>query len=300
MQHRLVRSLPAAGIALAGLIGVVVLAIACAPPPGGGGATTTTASTASTTTIVGEDCPIVAADLSTAPGAGPGYAAPSVSASCSDTELLMQSNGMPGYTFQQTTPNPLGVQDWHWHVPRYPALAASPTPVSNWFGTIGFTVTGLPIYAAMEGAQPANEAFGDPVHNGILDGCDGHTGPNREYHYHALRTAASCLLVEPLLGYALDGFPIYGPLGCLDAGCSQVVTFRSGYVQTADPTTNAWSAYTYQSSADPTVLDACNGRVGPDGSYRYYATSGFPYTVGCFAGVPTTQGGAAGGPMPPM
>jgi hypothetical protein len=199
------------------------------------------------------------------------------------------------------SPNALAAQNWNWHVPLQPAVAASSTAINTWFGTVGFTTTGIPIYAAMEGAQPASEAFGDPIYNGIVDTCKGHTGPAKEYHVHALNTATSCGFgPSPIVGYALDGFPIYGSQGCLDTACTQVVTFKSGWVKTGDPKTNAWSNYTYQSSSDQTVLDKCNGRVGPDGTYRYYVTASFPYTFGCFKGTPTTQSGAAGGPMPPM
>jgi ribosomal protein S4 len=60
---------------------------------------------------------------------------------------------MPSYTFTPMTPTPLVAQSWTWHVPLHPSVAASATSVSTWFGTVGFSVTGLPIYAAMEGAQ---------------------------------------------------------------------------------------------------------------------------------------------------
>ncbi|MFN8039959.1 MAG: YHYH protein [Acidimicrobiales bacterium] len=280
------------------------------PPPSGPSSTTssipaTTTSTgasSSTTTTAAAGCPSAAfADLSSMPGAGSGYARPSLGVRCTATELVVTSNGMPSYAFTPMTPNPLKTQSWTWHVPLRPTPAASTTSIVNRLGTIGFTVTGLPIYGPTEGGQPASEAYGDPVANGILDTCGGHTGPAGEYHDHALRDTSACGLgASPILGYAIDGFPIYGSRGCLDVACTQVVTFTSGYVRTGDPTTQAWSAHEYRSSSDPTVLDACNGRVGPDGTYRYHATSTFPYTIGCFRGTPTTQSGAAGGPMPPM
>lgn len=126
-------------------------------------------------------------------------------------------------------------------------------------------------------------------------------GPAQRIHVHALNTEATCgFEPSPVVGYALDGFPIYGPRGCLDVACTQVVTFTSGWVQTADPKKDAWLNHTYTASASELVLDRCNGRVGPDGTYRYYATATFPYTIGCFAGTATEQTGAAGGPMPLM
>jgi hypothetical protein len=166
---------------------------------------------------------------------------------------------------------------------------------------LGFTVSGLPIYGPTEGQQPAAQAFGDPVYNKILDTCGGHTGPSREYHHHVITLAEQCnLSKQAILGYALDGFPIYTTVGCLDKKCTKTAIMKSGYVKTGDPTTNTWDAYTYKSSKSTNVLDACNGRTQPDGTYGYHATTDFPYIIGCFAGTATLPKGRAGGPMPPM
>jgi hypothetical protein len=145
--------------------------------------------------------------------------------------------------------------------------------------------------------------FGDPVYNAIVDFCKGHTGPQGDYHYHAL--VQECLaqaalegVPSPIIGYALDGFPIYGPNGCLDAACTQVATFSSSWQQTGDPSELAWERHAFTPSSDPTKLDQCNGRIGPDGSYAYYATATFPYTIGCYHGVPgpsVVNGGGGGG-----
>jgi hypothetical protein len=48
------------------------------------------------------------------------------------------------------------------------------------------------------------------------------------------------------------------------------------------------------------MLDECNGRIQPDGTYGYHATLTFPYIVGCLKGTPKTQSGAAAAPMPAM
>jgi hypothetical protein len=61
-----------------------------------------------------------------------------------------------------------------------------------------------------------------------------------------------------------------------------------------------WSAYSFKASTSKTVLDECNGRIQPDGTYGYHATLTFPYIVGCLKGTPKTQSGAAAVPMPPM
>ena len=249
-------------------------------------------------------------DVAHGQGAGGSYAKPTLTGACTDSTFTATSNGMPFYTYVSMTPNALQPVNQSWTIPRNPTVAATTTAVPL-LGQVGFTVAGLPFYGPTEATQPANQIYGDPVFNGLMDGCFGHTSP-QEYHNHALAvkclTAAALAVAEPwtlpdpaatepspIIGWALDGFAIYGPNACLDAACQQVVTVKSGYVKTGDPTTYAWKAYTYTAAPnDPTVLDACNGRVGPDGTYRYHATSGFPYILGCYKGTPVASGSGSG------
>ena len=248
------------------------------------------------------ECPTaVFPDLTAVIGAGEEYAMPEVSVECTDTELIVTSNGMPSYTFEPLTPNALAEQAWVWRVPLRPTVAASTTSIVDVLGTLGFTTTGLPIYGPTEGPQPTNEAFGDPIYNGILDTCGGHTGMSSDYHNHALYTDVYCNLTSSfIIGYALDGFPIYNSVGCLDVDCTETAQFVSGYDMTGDPTSYSWKAYTYNSTGKTNVLDECNGRIGADGTYRYHATDAFPYIIGCFAGTSTTQTGNAAADMPAM
>jgi hypothetical protein len=168
-------------------------------------------------------------------------------------------------------------------------------------GTIGFTVSGLPIYGPTEGPVPADSAFGDPVYNKLVDVCGGHTGYKSDYHHHAITMEQQCnLSKQTILGYALDGFPIYSTLGCLDTKCTKTAIMKSGYLKTGNPKTNTWSAYTYKKSTSNTVLDSCNGRKQPDGTYGYHATTGFPYLLGCLTGTAALTSGKAAEPMPPM
>ena len=247
-------------------------------------------------------CPISAfPDLTNSAGAGAAYSKPTISVSCTKNELQVSSNGMISFAFEQKTPNALNVANWNWSVPLNPVKAKSATTIRNVLGTLGFTVSGLPIYGPTEGQQPAAQAFGDPVYNKILDQCGGHTGPGREYHHHAITLIDPCnLSKQSILGYALDGFPIYTTLGCVDKKCTKTAIMKSGYVKTGDPTTNTWAAYTYTPTKFTTTLDACNGRTQPDGTYGYHVTTNFPYIIGCFTGTATLPKGRAGGPMPPM
>ena len=224
---------------------------------------------------------------------------PAADITCTDDTLQMASNGIPAFEFVDLTPNGLSALDYRFEVPLHPEVAAEPSEIPL-LGTTGFLLNGIPAFGPNEAAFP--DPYGDPVFNGITDFCLGHTGAGGAYHFHAI--LESCVLgrsvdlaePSPILGFANDGFPIYGPRGCVDAACTEVVELESGWVRTGDPTTYAWDAHEYVGDEDdPMVLDACNGRVQPDGTYGYHVTLDFPYILGCYAGTSMAQGGDAGG-----
>ena len=186
---------------------------------------------------------------------------------------MVSANGLPHYSFVQTTPNALRSQNFNWVVPRFPELAMDTSTIPL-LGTVAFSVNGVPIYGPNEAQFP--DPFGDPVYNDLLDECLGHTGGQGDYHYHAM--FVRCLsaiglegvedrsVPSPILGYALDGFPIYGPLGCVDEACTSIVEFKSGWIQTGDPTTYAWDNHAYQPSMTETSsmsVMVASGRTAP-------------------------------------
>jgi len=258
----------------------------------------------------GADCPIdVFYDVSNVAGAGNAYPMPSIEVTCTEETIDVVSNGIPHYAFQAVTPNALQAQNHTWSIPRNPVFVDEMTDIPL-LGLVAFSINGLSIYGPNEGPIP--DPYGDPIYNDIMDWCQGHTGPNGDYHYHAL--LESCFFdnpalnaPSPILGFALDGFPIYGPRGCVDADCREVVTFQSSWRQSGDPTTYAWDNYTCDqescAAAQDDRLDRCNGRVGPDGTYRYHATDTFPYILGCYhgdvSGAGNVGGGAPGGGQGP-
>lgn len=246
-------------------------------------------------------CPTsVFPNLSGKAGAGAGYAKPSVKVSCTSSLLKVSSNGMPSYTYVAKTPNGLEPQTWNWSVARTPKVAVSTTSIDGQMGTLGFTTTGLPIFGPEEGPVPPDSAHGDPIYNGLVDSCYGHTGYNGDYHNHAIRWTSACgFTKQTIVGYANDGFPIYAGPACMNKACTKTSTLKSGYARTGNPKKNAWEAYTYRSGGS-TTLDKCNGRTQPDGTYGYHATSTFPYIIGCFRGTAAAQRGRAAEPMPPM
>ncbi|KAL7998295.1 putative Galactose-binding-like domain superfamily, YHYH domain-containing protein [Plasmopara halstedii] len=143
--------------------------------------------------------------------------------------------------------------------PRNPDIASTMTSLPK-DTPIGVMVNGIPFYAA------TSEVYGGIVIDSknraykLLDKCNGLVDAGGEYRYYA---SPDCLLHElgdeagkpsPLIGFALDGFPLYGPYN------------EEGQI--------------------PDDLDACNGRIGEDGTYQYHVTFQMPYLLGCFRGTP--------------
>jgi hypothetical protein len=286
--------------------------------------------------------------LDVSQAAGPSYNGlkPSLSASCGTTTVTVQSNGVPTYQYIPLTPNGLQAKAYGFVFPRSPAIAAATTPVPL-LGNIGVSVAGVPIYSVNEGPQPAQDAYGNPIAAAILDDCGSHSAQQGTFHNHAL--AVKCLtqaavtksqpwneadpspdVPSPVVGYAFDGFPIYGPYECSDASCTSVREMRSGWDDTSHeagtegctssaacssgyctavmidgeettacvPRTCVWSSNAYVAKASSDYLDQCNGHVGPSGDYHYHTTSTFPYILGCYRGTPTNNGGTGTPPGP--
>src|SRR5262249_948760 len=157
------------------------------------------------------------------------------------------------------TPNPNAIRppDMRLTLPAIPTIAASASCVP--LGPIGMLVTGGVLFNALD----ANGE--DGVAHEMQDACQGHPQRTGIYHYHSLTT---CYADEgtghsSVVGYAFDGFGIYGLRGA------------DGRVLT---------------NAD---LDECHGHTHEivwDGKrmsmYHYHATAEYPYTIGCYRGKP--------------
>tara|TARA_Y100001938_G_scaffold20319_1_gene25612 strand:+ start:4284 stop:18035 length:13752 start_codon:yes stop_codon:yes gene_type:complete len=93
---------------------------------------------------------------------------------------------------------------------------------------------------------------------------------------------------SPIMGWAYDGHPIYGPYGYISKEGGLIERMRSGYIEEASKKTNRPSLiefpagffvedYTYKPLTQDTVLDKNNGRFCvtpefPNGTYAYFAT----------------------------
>jgi hypothetical protein len=167
-------------------------------------------------------------------------------------------------------PNSIAAQTVSLGLPARPELAASPSCLP--MGMIGIATNGVALFNALD------DSHRDAVAHETQDLCDGHPQRRSIYHYHSIPTCiagTTAKAQQKLVGYALDGFPIFGPRD-----------------ENGTLLTNA-------------ALDACHGHVGQVTlrgtrirTYHYHATLEYPYTLGCFRGTPVSSplsGGRARG-----
>lgn len=162
-----------------------------------------------------------------------------------------------GETFQKA-PNQIVEQNYTFKIPLKPALnnAHSATPM----GAIGFALDGVPLFNqyAAGGVDLGNEKKG-------FDQKYGHPQMTGSYHYHVepIYITLEKSTKSSLVGFLLDGFPVYGPE-------------ENG------------------SSVSESSLDAYHGHTSvtadyPNGTYHYHVTAVPPYINGSgFYGTPGT------------
>ncbi len=123
-------------------------------------------------------------------------------------------------------------------------------------GPIGFAVNGVVFF------NPFDANMQDA--SSIMDRCCGHPAPDYSYHYHKYPICVNTPFVDkgedhsPLIGFAFDGFPVYGP-------------YESSGVLARDLTSNK--------------LDSFNAHYDPVRGWHYHVTPGkFPYIIGGYMG----------------
>jgi YHYH protein len=198
-----------------------------------------------------------------------------ISVKVEGSKLVITGNGLPkgattgifpispsddAYAYDRN-PNSILSQTLSVTLPAKPKVAAKASCLP--MGAIGVAVDGVAIFNALDDANR------DAVAHEIQDSCNGHPQMSGIYHYHSIPTCLTGTTVksqEELVGYAFDGFPIFGPRD------------SNGKLLT---------------DAD---LDACHGHVGwvtlrgkRVRIYHYNATLEYPYTLGCFKGTPHTS-----------
>ena len=131
--------------------------------------------------------------------------------------------------------------------------------------------------------------FGVDIHNA-------HVQPDGSYHYHGNPNAMFDDVPSgdgsPVIGFAADGFPIYGSY-ILDEQTGNYRKALSGFTEKqgsrgTQSNANPGGSYTgiYEEDwewTDAGDLDECNGMTYK-GQYGYYVTNSYPYIINCFKG----------------
>lgn len=197
----------------------------------------------------------------------------------SGTSRSLVGNGFPDHTtgtypikstddaYQyDRNPNSIKEQSLSYTLPTNPTMLANPECVG---GEVGVMLSGIPIFNGFDAAGR------DAVAWEVQDSCGGHPQSVGQYHYHGyskcLKDTTAPTEHSSLIGYAFDGFGIYGLKGELGA---QLGT---------------------------EVLDECHGHTHNifwDGQtksmYHYHLTYDFPYSVGCFRAAKAVTGPSGG------
>jgi hypothetical protein len=188
--------------------------------------------------------------------------------------FVVKSDGIPDHETGKfpnaNNPNEIKKQNYSFKIPRLPEWSEKITKLP--MGPIGVAVNGVPFY------NPYTAEGTDAAKNEVFDECCGHPDQRGRYHYHIYPKCVKTPFAKdsgkehsPLLGYAFDGYAIYGPLG--------------------------------EGGAEPKDLDECNGHTDKERGYHYHVTNKFPYIIGGYHGVVSKENldrpggrGGAGGP----
>jgi hypothetical protein len=240
------------------------------------------------------------------------------------TDVYVSSTCIPGYDIGPWTANPNtpANQDFTFKITRNPVQNTG-NLVNTPLGHIGVWRNGVSIFNAKDGMTYNNQGIWNRdalVWEGnSFDNCLGHAAGNGEYHHHVSPNCLYDHLNEDehsdLVGYAFDGFPIYGAHAFVNAdGTGGITRMRSSYqlrsmtARTTLPNGSALPANQYgpaisgqyalgafvedyefvSGSGD---LDAHNGRFCitpeyPAGIYAYFVTldplyhPAYPYVIG--------------------
>lgn len=230
----------------------------------------------------------------------------------SNTQVYISATCIPDYTIGpwKSNPNTPVNKNFVFKITRKPTKNTA-ISVQTPLGHIGVWSNGVSIFNAKDGMSynNANVWHQDALfHEGVsFDNCLGHPAPGGEYHLHVNPT---CLYNDkdstnhsPIIGYAFDGFPIYGAYGYTNTnGTGAIKRMKSSYVKNTATTrvngpavdaTNPIGSYIedYKYVSGSGDLDDHNGRFCttpdyPTGTYAYFVTIDatlypvYPYTVG--------------------
>lgn len=244
----------------------------------------------------------------------------------SATQVYVSSTCIPGYSIGPWNANPnIPVnQNFVYKITRSPQQNLN-NPIATGLGHIGVWSNGVSVFNFKDGMSYNNAGVWNRnalyYEGASFDACLGHPAPNGEYHNHVNPTClyndADSLNHSPIIGYAFDGFPIYGAYAYTNVnGTGSIKRMKSSYwlstntTRTNGPAVNAQypaGCYCEDYTYIPVLgdLDEHNGRFCitpdyPNGTYCYFVTIDaqlyptFPFVLG-----PTYYGTVPAGNLGP-
>jgi hypothetical protein len=183
--------------------------------------------------------------------------------------LVVHARNIPNHPtgqFPERRGNPSYIQehDYTYYLPLEPvpnpravAMTATNSNRALPMGVTGFAINGVAFYNPFDADMEDATDF--------MDRCCGHPSPDNRYHYHKYPVCVKSPFVDegeehsPVIGWALDGFPIYGP-------------YESKGLMAKDDKANPLNAFNVH-------FDQVRG-------WHYHVTPGkFPYIIGGYWGV---------------
>jgi hypothetical protein len=248
----------------------------------------------------------------------------------SDGNVYVYAPGIPDYPIGPTWPSHSLPTNQHYllRIPRHPEERLGPkipTPPDH----IGLFINGVPFFNAKDAHSWNDQRVWNQnavvVEAGGADACLGHPTERGEYHHHQnpiCLHSGDPTRHSPLLGYAFDGFPIYGPYGYANPdGSGGIIRMTSGYhlrdidvrhtlpdgtelpdslygPDVGDEYPLGYYVEDFVWEPGTGIVDQYHGRFTvtpeyPDGIYAYFTAvdssgaSAYPYTIGpWYYGVP--------------
>ncbi|MEO0497104.1 MAG: YHYH protein [Pseudomonadota bacterium] len=245
-----------------------------------------------------------------------------ISVSANGAACMIQSSAIPNHDVNDgptSFRNEMSPQNLTFSIPRNPQQAASPTSLTH-RSYDAVMINGVPVDVLSAGCYDPSarrtDANGntpagcsdthpwliDPPSAGNFFGEDsqnGHSQPDGTYHYHANPMALlgddDRITGSSVIGFAADGFPIFGTYFKDSTGTVRKAISGYSLKQGARPSGagNPSGNHTGYYVADWEFtgqgdLDECNGMT-VDGQYGYYATDSYPWLVKCLKGTPDSS-----------
>lgn len=226
----------------------------------------------------------------------------------SASTVYVKTSGVPNYYADGVSVNNAKDLNAVWVLPRVPSPAATPTGFAG--GQSGLLYDGSVCFTPGDARSYMNAGVWNQLayyfEGADMDVSNGHSTPTNMYHHHfddlKLHTFDSTKH-SPIVGYAWDGYPIYGPYAYKNTdGTGGIKRMVSSYSTKTYTTRTSGPAVggsypigcyieDWQYTASSGDLDEHNGRFCitpeyPSGTYAYFTTVGsdlkpvYPYFIG--------------------